>query len=55
MVCVCILCREHPKAQPSVVLEKPGIELANPGLQGISLIHYTRAAAIFLCGRVPWL
>ena len=36
MVCV------HPNAQPKVVLEKPGIEPATPGLhvQGIALIHY---------------
>ena len=46
MVCVSILRREHPKAQPKVVLEKPRIEPATPGLQGIapSLIHYTTTA-----------
>ena len=27
MVCVCILCQEHPKAQPTVVLEKLGSNL----------------------------
>ena len=44
MICVCILLREHPKAQPKVFLEKPGIEPATPGLQGIALIHYTTVA-----------
>ena len=36
---LCNLClyREHPKAQTIVVLEKPGIETATPGLQGIAL------------------
>ena len=27
--------REHPEAQPTVVLEKPRIEPATPGLQGM--------------------
>ena len=27
--------------------EKPGIEPATPGLQGIALIHYTTAASFF--------
>ena len=31
-------------AQLKVVLEKPGIEHATPGLQGIALIHYTTVA-----------
>ena len=44
MVCVCILRREHLKAQPKVVLEKPGIEPGTPGLKGRALIHYTTAA-----------
>ena len=33
MICVCILRREHSKAQPKQVLEKPGIEPETPGLQ----------------------
>ena len=45
MVYVCILWREHPKAQPKVVLDKLGIDLATPGLQGIALIQYTTAAS----------
>ena len=32
-------------AQPKVFLEKPGMEPANPGLQGTALIHYTMAAS----------
>ena len=41
-------------------MEKPGIEPATPGLQGIALIHYTtgqtgRTRNFFVCGRVPWL
>ena len=32
-------------AQPKVILQKPAIELATPGLKGISLIHYTMAAS----------
>ena len=27
-------------------MEKPGIELATPGLQGIALIHYTTGACM---------
>ena len=40
-------------------MEKPGIEPATPGLQGIALIHYTKGASrrhtFYFCGRVPWL
>ena len=46
MVCVCFyIYREHPKAQPIVVLEKPGIEPVTPALQGITLTHYTKVAS----------
>ena len=45
-VYVCIMFLEHPKAQPKVVLEKPEIEPATPGLQGIELIHYTTTAPL---------
>ena len=45
MICVFIIWQELPKAQPKVCLmEKPGIEPAPPGLQGIALIHYTMGA-----------
>ena len=46
--------REHPKAQPIVVLEKPGIEPATPGLQGIALTHYTTSASHWSDGIAPW-
>ena len=32
-------------------MEKPGIELATPGLQGIALIHYTTAAKKYYMGQ----
>ena len=39
-----------PECSPKVVLcgfmEKPGIEPATPGLQGIALIHYTTGASL---------
>ena len=35
-------------ALPKAILEKPGIEPATPGLQGIALIHYTTAASDFI-------
>ena len=47
-----------PEGSPKVVLcgfmEKPGIEPATPGLQGIALIHYTTGAEppIFLFGLI---
>ena len=44
-----------PEGSPKVVLcgfmffmEKPGIEPATPGLQGIALIHYTTGASWLL-------
>ena len=41
-----------PEGSPKVVLcgfmEKPGIEPATPGLQGIALIHYTTGASLIL-------
>ena len=36
------------KAQPKVVLEKPGIEHVTPGLQGIALIHFTTVASVWV-------
>ena len=30
-------------------MEKPGIEPATPGLQGIALIHYTTGASLYAC------
>ena len=31
-------------------MEKPGIELSTPGLQGIALIHYTTGASLDVLG-----
>ena len=36
MICVFFM-TGHPNAQPKVILEKPGIGPATPGLQGIGL------------------
>ena len=33
-------------------MEKPGIEPATPGLQGIALIHYTTGAILVLIGSL---
>ena len=41
-------------------MEKPGIEPATPGLQGIALIHYTTGASLLLIPKkklfvaFPW-
>ena len=35
-------------------MEKPGIEPATPGLQGIALIHYTTGASKFSFCGFPW-
>ena len=50
-----------PEGSPKVVLcgffygfmEKPGIEPATPGLQGIALIHYTTGASLHTV-RAVW-
>ena len=34
-------------------MEKPGLEPATPGLQGIALIHYTTGAPYPIGGFVP--
>ena len=46
------LCVYHMTGTPegsteSGFMEKPGIEPATPGLQGIALIHYTIGASFF--------
>ena len=45
--CMCVYYMTvTPERSPKVVLiEKPGIEPATPGLQGIALIHYTTGAS----------
>ena len=44
-----------PEGSPKVALcgfmEKPGIEPATPGLQGIALIHYTTGASLASLGQ----
>ena len=35
-------------------MEKPGIEPATPGLQGIALIHYTTGASLNFLWLFPW-
>ena len=59
MICVFIIWREHPKAHRKWFygfMEKPGIEPATPGLQGIALIHYTTGASVLkFNGLIDWL
>ena len=46
MICVFINMTGTPKGSTeSGFMEKPGIEPATPGLQGIALIHYTMGAS----------
>ena len=42
-VCVCIICREHPKAHSKTFLAKPGIEPATPWFTIHRFIPYTTA------------
>ena len=45
MICVFINMTGTPEGSTeSGFMEKPGIEPATPGLQGIALIHYTTGA-----------
>ena len=47
MICVFINMTETPEGSTeSGFMEKPGIEPATPGLQGIALIHYTTGASL---------
>ena len=41
MICVFIMTGTPECSTESGSMEKPGIEPATPGLQGIALIHYT--------------
>ena len=46
MICVFINMTGTPEGSTeSGFMEKPGIEPATPGLQGIALIHYTTGAS----------
>ena len=47
MICVFINMTGTPEGSTeSGFMEKPGIEPATPGLQGIALIHYTTRASL---------
>ena len=47
MICVFINMTGTPEGSAeSGFMEKPGIEPATPGLQGIALIHYTTGASL---------
>ena len=47
MICVFIMTGTPEGSNESGFIEKPGIEPATPGLQGIVLIHYTTGASHF--------
>ena len=44
-LCVYYMTRTPKGSTESGFMEKPGIEPATPGLQGIALIHYTTGAS----------
>ena len=46
-LCVYYMTRTPEGSNESGFMEKPGIEPATPGLQGIALIHYTTGASGF--------
>ena len=44
---ICVFMTGTPEGSTeSGLMEKPGIEPATPGLQGIALIHYTTGASL---------
>ena len=45
-LCVYYMMGTPEGSTESGFMEKPGIEPATPGLQGIALIHYTTAASL---------
>ena len=47
-LCVYYMTGTPEGSTESGFVEKPGIEPATPGLQGIALIHYTTGACTFL-------
>ena len=53
MICVFIMTGTPEGTTESGFMEKPGIEPATPGLQGIALIHYTTGASGTLAGSGP--
>ena len=46
-LCVYYMTQTPKGSNESGFMEKPGIEPATPGLQGIALIHYTTGASDF--------
>ena len=46
MICVYYMMGTPEGSTESDFMEKPGIEPATPGLQGIALIHYTTGASL---------
>ena len=46
MICVYYMTGTPEGSTESGFMEKPGIEPATPGLQGIALIHYTTGASL---------
>ena len=50
-LCVYYMTGTPEGSTESGIMEKPGIEPATPGLQGIALIHYT-TGALTLIGRI---
>ena len=49
-LCVYYMMGTPEGSTESGFMEKPGIEPATPGLQGIALIHYTtRASLVYTC------
>ena len=54
MICVFNYMTETPEGSTeSGFMEKPGIEPATPGLQGIALIHYTTGASLKIFNLIP--
>ena len=54
MICVFNYMTETPEGlTESGFMEKPGIEPATPGLQGIALIHYTTGASLKIFNLIP--
>ena len=49
-LCVYYMMGTPEGSAESVFMEKPGIEPATPGLQGIALIHYATGASHIFCG-----
>ena len=54
-LCVYYMTGTPEGSTESGFMEKPGIEPATPGLQGIALIHYTTAASLKKKKNFLWL